>query len=184
MFKQFFVLLCLIILTIACQPTETPELTQAQRLEIADSVRQKNQEMMEIAALSNEESFNKGMAYWVESSDELWMGNPGIFVNRTEIIPTKEGIIEDYKPMIGTRARTNYTIGNEYFAVLSADHVVHVYEAKYSITDLEGETGPEYPMTATAVWVKRDGDWKILHYHQSWRTDIEETEAEEKTENY
>lgn len=182
MFKQFFVLFCLVVLIIACQPTETPELTEAQRQVIVDEIKQKTQEIFDLALLSNEENFNKLMTYWVESNDELWMGNPGLFVNRTEIVPTKEAFVEYWKPSIGSRLRTNYKIGKEYFAVLSADHVVHAYEAKYSITNLQGETGPEYPMAVTAVWINKNGDWKILHYHQSWRTDIQETQTEKEAE--
>ena len=55
-----------------------------------------------------------------------------------------------------------------YIAVLSANHAVHVYKANYSITNLKGETGPELPQTVTTVWVRKNGEWKILHSHDSW----------------
>ena len=75
MFKQFFVLFCLVALIIACQPTETPELTDAQHQAIADEIRQKTQEMWDLAREFNEESFNKMMDFVVESDEESWMGN-------------------------------------------------------------------------------------------------------------
>jgi hypothetical protein len=71
-------------------------------------------------------------------------------------------------------------VNKDYIAVMSRDHVVYVTEGSYSITNLEGETGPEYPWTSTAVWVNKEGEWKILHYHQSWSNTPIKTEGEEE----
>ena len=185
MCKRLFVLFCLVILIVACQPAEetetveTPGLTDVQRQEIAAEIRQIEQELFDMNTLLDEENYNKGMSYWADSDTPEWMGNPAIFVNRTKIITTNEALDEYFRPSIGTRGGTNFTLGTDSVAVLSPDLAIHVYDAKYSITNLEGETGPEYPMAATAVFVKKDGEWKILHYHQSWSSTPVEAEKEE-----
>lgn len=182
MCKRLFVLFCLVILIVACQPTEkaeTAEMTGEQRQAIAAEIRQINQEFFDLNMLMDEEKYNKGLTFWADSDDPAWMGNPAIFVNRTSIITTNEAFDEFWRPLIGTRGITNFTMGTDCVAVLSPDLAIHVYDAKYSITNLEGETGPEYPMTATSVFVKKDGEWKILHHHQSWSETPIETEKEE-----
>ena len=156
MCKRLFVLFCLVVLIVACQPAEeveTPGLTDVQRQEIAAEIRQIEQELFDLNTLLDEENYNKGMSNWADSDTLEWMGNPAIFVNRTKIITTNEALDEYFRPSLGTRGGTNYALGTDCIAVLSPDLAVHVYDAKYSIINLEGETGPEYPMAATAVFV-------------------------------
>jgi len=181
MFKQFFILFCLVVLIIACQPTEIPELTDAQRQAIANEIRQIYQDMMEEAKNINEEIFNKWLDLWVESNDESWLGNPALWVSRLQIIPTKEEIEKLWRPILGRRASEEREMTDDYVAVLSPNHAIHVLKAKSILTDSEGNT-TENLMTATTVYVKRNGEWKILHYHQSWRPDIQETQTEKEAE--
>jgi len=58
-------------------------------------------------------------------------------------------------------------MGEVYIAVLSTDHAVHVYKAKWSMTNKDGEVTGEGPLTATTVWIRKNGEWKVLHFHQS-----------------
>jgi len=156
------------VLLLACQTSERAELTDAQRQEVADVIKQKTQEML---SLTKSEDFDKGMAFWNEDGDPSWVGNSGVMVHMTEILPTKESIETSFRPMTQSRTSTNYKINHEYVAVLSLTHAVHVYEGTFSVTDNDGNTGEEYPITATTVWILKDGEWKILHFHQSWRTE-------------
>ena len=55
--------------------------------------------------------------------------------------------------------------------VLTADAVLQAYKGTYHITNLDGEPSPEYPMTASILWIRHEGEWKIVHHHQSWSTD-------------
>jgi hypothetical protein len=181
MLKRFLILFCLAALMISCQPTETPEMTDAERQEIADIIKQKNQEILALNESMDEEAFDKMMDSWLDTDDESWLGNPGAFVQGIRIIPTLEAMEKFFRPMTKSRSSTNFMVNKDYISVMSKNHAVYVVEGKYSITNLEGETGPEYPWTSTAVWVNKNGEWKTLHYHQSWsNTPIETEEKEEE----
>jgi len=179
MFKQFFILFCLVVLIIACQPTEIPELTDAQRQTIETEIRQIYQHTMQEAKNMNEENFNKWLDLLVETNDESWLGNPALWVNRLQIIPTKEEIEKFWRPIMARRISEEREMTDDYVAVLSPNHAIHVLKAKSIITEPEGNIW-ENLMTATTVYVKRNGDWKILHYHQSWRPETKEEKEAEK----
>jgi ketosteroid isomerase-like protein len=74
------------------------------------------------------------------------------------------------------------TVLKDYVSVISKEIAVYTYEGKFSITNLEGETGSEYPLTTSVVYTKKDDGWKILHYHHSWSDEPVEEKKEEKEE--
>lgn len=178
--KRILVLFCLAALMISCQPKEIPEMTDMERQEIADIIKQKNQESLALNQSMDEGVYDKWMAFWLDTDDASWLGNPGAFVQGIRVIPTLEAMEKYFKPMLKSRSSTNFTVNKDYISVMSRDHTVSVLEGSFSVTNLEGETGPEYPWTSTAVWVKKDGEWKILHLHQSWSNTPIKTEEEEK----
>jgi hypothetical protein len=180
MMRRLLVLFCLAVLMISCQPKEVPEMTDAERQEIADIIKQKNQESLALNESMGEEAYEKMMSFWLDTDDPSWLGNPGAFVQGIRVVPTLEAIDKFFRPMLKSRTSTNFTVNKDYISVMSREHVVYVVEGSYSITNLEGETGPEYPWTATSVWVNKEGEWKMLHYHQSWRTTPIKTEEEER----
>jgi len=137
--------------------------------------------MMKLAKNFTEENFNKMFEFWVESNDESWLGNPAIWVSNIQIIPTLEKLDESWRPAIDRRASEELEMIDDYVAVLSHDHAIYVLKAKYTINDIDGNTY-ENLMTATTVYVKKNGVWKILHYHQSWAPEKQKTQEEKKTE--
>jgi hypothetical protein len=180
MLKRFLILFCLAALMISCQPKEMPEMTDMERQEIADIIKQKSQESLALNESMDEEVYDKWMDFWLDTDDASWLGNPGAFVQGIRVIPTLEAMDKFFRPLTKSRSSTNFTVNKDYISVLSRDHAVYVTEGSYSVTNLDGETGPEYPWTSTAVWVNKDGEWKMLHYHQSWSDTPIETEEEEK----
>ena len=68
MLKRFLILFCLVVLIIACQTTETPKLTDVERQEIADIIKQKSQENLKLNASFNEENFNKNWKRFCQKS--------------------------------------------------------------------------------------------------------------------
>ena len=171
MTKRLYFLMGLIILGLACQQSGPIELTDAKRQEISAQIRQTNQEMFDQFKESKQENFDKWMTFYVESNEASWMDNPAIFVNRLGILKTKESIDESWRPVVDRRGSSVMMIDEDYIAVLSMDHAVHVYKGNWSVTNKDGEITGEGPYTATTVWVRKNGEWKILHYHQSWDTD-------------
>ena len=171
MAKRFYFLLGLIILFSTCQQTGPIELTDALRQKIAGEIRQRNQEHIDLPKEIKHDTFDRMKAFFVESNDPSWIDNPALFVNRLNIIKTKESYDETFRPTVDRYSSVVYTISEDYVAVLSADHAVHVYKVKWSMTNKDGEITGEGPLTATTIWVRKNGEWKILHFHQSWTTD-------------
>ena len=124
-------------------------------------------------ATGPENDLDASLAYFMDDVASQFVGEPALFLNRLVLYPSKADVRQAFEPMMARRSGTTYSLTNEYVAVLSADHAVQVIEAMYAITDTLGNTGPEYPLANTTVWVRRDGEWKILHFHQSWSTDID-----------
>lgn len=51
--------------------------------------------------------------------------------------------------------------------VLSPDVVLVSAVSEGTYTDKAGFTSPPVGLGSTAVFVRRDGDWRVVHYHQS-----------------
>ncbi|UCE40546.1 MAG: nuclear transport factor 2 family protein [Candidatus Aminicenantes bacterium] len=182
MCKRLFVLFCLVILIVACQPAEEAEpveMTDAQRHEIADTIKQAYQDYLDYDWKNNPDWYSK---FFVEDNEVSWMGNPGIFVHGIRILPNRSAMEAVFNPMLENRTSTNMMVLKDFVSVISDTVAVYTFEGKYSITNLEGETGPDYPYTTSVVYLKKDDGWKMLHYHQSWsNTPIKE--EKEETEN-
>jgi len=166
MLKTFIVLFCLSALTLAGQSQEAVPMTDAQRQEVAKEIRMRVDEWRQLGKDMNENSFNKAMEFYLETSDESWMGKPALFVNRLQIIPTKEAFDKLWRPIMGKRQSEVQESIDDYIAVLSPYHAVYFYKGKDVIASAGGKT--ENLIAATVVFVKKSGLWKILHYHQSW----------------
>lgn len=169
--KRLLLIMGLIALTWACQTTGEKEMTIEQRQEVANTIKQQFQKWTDLLKDHNQENFDKVMYDYVESNDEAWMDNPAFFLNMMTLLPTKEKIDEVFRPIIEVRSSSNYKIDEDYVAVISAECAVYVFEGTFSITDKDGNTGDDIPMSGTYVYVLRNGEWKFLHTHQSWQDD-------------
>ena len=169
--KQLLLFMGLFAMICACQPTGEKEMTNEERQEIASTIKQNFKETIELGKNNNQENFEKWMNVYVESNDEAWMNNPALWLNMLYLYPTKEAISEAWKPKEGSRSGTNFNIEEDYIAVLSPENAVYVFKGTYSITDKDGNTGDDYPMSGTNVYVLRNDEWKLFHIHQSWQND-------------
>ena len=98
------------------------------------------------------------------------MNNPAIWLNMMTLYPTTERINEVWMPISDVRSATNYYVDEDYVAVISDECAVYVFKGTFTITDKEGDTTDPVPMSGSFVYVLRNNDWKVLHMHQSWRT--------------
>ena len=164
-----FSAVAVLTLVAACQaaPPEAPALD---RQAIADEVQQTVNAWMETGPTND---LDAAAAFFMDDLSTYFVGDPMLFFNRLRVYPTKPDFVQAFEPSMANRTGTHYNQTGSSFVVLSADAVVHTYQGTYNITNLEGVTGPDYPMTVTVVWVRHEGAWKILHLHQSWSTDIE-----------
>ena len=165
--KNLLTLFALILLVgTSCQ--EKKELTDIQRKEIAENIRNRTQEWFNTFKEANHENLDLFLDFFVESDEASWMNNPALWVGNIDIRSTKEKTEKLWRPMVDERSSHDLKIVEDYIAVLSADHVIHVFKANYRITNIEGNIGEEHTSVITNVYIRKNDVWKILHHHQSY----------------
>lgn len=165
--KNLLTLFSLILLVgTSCQ--EKIELTDTQRKEIADNIRNRTQEWLNTIKEANQENLDMFLDFWVETDEASWMDNPALWVSNLDIVPTRKKMEDFWRPIIDERSSHDLKIVKDYISVLSADQAIHVFKANYRITDAEGNIGEEHTCVMTNVYVRKNDVWKILHHHQSY----------------
>ena len=166
--KKLLLILGVFALLASCQ-TKQNDITPEEQEEIAKIIRSNVQFMVDSLTLNNQATFEKQLETWAETNDKAWVGEPAMWLNMMYLFPSKESIRETWDPSRVSRQKTNMKIDEDYIAVLSRESALYVFKGVFSITDKDGITGVEIPMSGTYVFVLRDGEWKTIHNHQSWK---------------
>lgn len=154
----------------ACQGPP-PEMTDADRQTVADEVRQASEQW--VAAWARND-IDAATAVLVDDPGAYFVGVPGVWVNNLDFVPTVEKVRAAWDREKAARSASRVFPSEESIAVLSQDHAVQVLVGEWNVTDADGVTTPNYPLTITLVWVRQGGGWRILHWHQSWTMNLEE----------
>jgi hypothetical protein len=96
------------------------------------------------------------------------LGSPALFAHGTRLLPTGQDVRDLFASMAQSRGGTKFTLVESHVAPLSLTSALQVTVQHFSVIDTLGVAGPVYPVTATTLWIKEDGAWKIAHFHQSW----------------
>jgi len=162
-----FPAVAVLFLTSACQAPPPPEtdFTPADREAVAEEVRQASEAWIDAWARND---IDAAMAALVHDLDAYYVGDPGMFLNNLAFVPDAEGVEVGFASAREDRSATGIFPSEESIAVLSRDHAVQVWVAEWNVTDAQGVTTPNYPLTASLVWVRQDGIWRILHWHHTW----------------
>jgi uncharacterized protein (TIGR02246 family) len=150
-------------------PTAPPEMTETDRQVVADEVKQASKDWIATWAQND---IDGALAYFLEDLGSYFVGEPGLFLNNYTLLPTLTEVSAVFEGAREARSGSGIFPLEESVAVLSPDHAVQVWVAEFNVTDTEGVTTPNYPVTMTLVWVRHEGAWKIMHFHQTWTTDI------------
>lgn len=159
--------LAVFMLFSACQPAPPPEFTEADRAAIAEEVMEVAQGLRSALAAND---FEAQMTAWAENAGAYWVGDPAMYLNRLVVLTDVEAIRAYWEPAMEGRSANNLMPSEEYVAVLSPDVALHVYEGDWSVADTTGAITGEGRITGTTVFVREDGEWRQIHYHQSWDT--------------
>jgi len=165
---KLFLIFGLVVFVFACQPAKNQEMTTEQRQEIAKTIRKEVKDILTLQRDFTVENHEKLLLNWVESDDKAWMGNPALWFNMLYLYPDKESL-ESWRPTpTSTRTATNFYIDEDYVAVISPECALYTFKGSFTITNKNGETTEKTPNSGSFVYVLRNGEWKILHTHQSW----------------
>jgi uncharacterized protein (TIGR02246 family) len=140
----------------ACQPATT-ELTEEQKTEIADSVAAMHNDMWQTWSTRDLDSI---MPYFVNSPDAGWGFPGGMYYGYENLTAYARSLLDGV-------ASADFAATERRVDVLSRDVVCVREYGTYSWTTTAGVT-QQFDDYMTTIWVRRDGEWKVLHYHESY----------------
>ena len=165
--RVFYLTLGLLVMTLGCQTN--PELTDQEKESIVKAVKERSQLFWVTNNQSyNSESMQKFMSLIDENCDQAWQTDPAMAVFNIGIIKFRTEVESFWKTAIESRNSTNVTIVEDYFAVLSKDKVLEVNKGDYTVAGKDSITYGPFSMVNTIVWVNKNGEWKMLHCHESY----------------
>jgi ketosteroid isomerase-like protein len=162
--RRFVLAVFALTVLAACQPTTT-ELTEEQKAEIADTVRQVYADFL---SAGDPVDFERMMTFAHPDVEQYYVGEPAQWVNLLTVYPDNDRVREVWEPIMAGRRSQETVINDEYVAVLAENMAVHVVEGTYAITDTLGNTTEPNRLTASTVWIREGEEWKMIHMHQSW----------------
>jgi ketosteroid isomerase-like protein len=146
-----------LVLLSACQAPPV-EMTEAEIAQIEAEVEAATNEWWEV--WSAFEDFDRFMTFVADEPETLWIA---------DAVPTfgKAAIDANFRPVQDAFQRQDNTRVEWRTIVLARDVAYTVRINDCFQIDLEGNPGPTVRYAETMVWVKRDGEWKVLIGHGS-----------------
>ena len=141
----------------ACQPADT-ELTDYQKGEIEAEV---NLELETIWDPFRQADFDRGIAYWEDSPEQLFGTSEG------GILKGFAAIDAAFRPTFTTIASQEINVDETHIEVVTRDVVYAMQRGTYSETDTSGVTGPTWPFAYSFLWTRTDAGWKVSSAHMS-----------------
>ena len=154
--RLVFAAVSLAFLATACQPATT-ELTEEQKAEIAAEV---NAIHAENARAWLDADFDRGMMAFQNSQDMIYAFEGGLMHGWDTMYDTWAALHEG-------APRQEMTFAETHTVVLARDVVCIMAQGTFAVVDEAGLVGPENPFALTLIYVRRDGEWKILIGHES-----------------
>ncbi len=165
--KKLMLIICLIAF-FSNENFAQSELSSEERKVIEQAVKLKSQEFWELFTKDySEQNLNRLMDLFVKTEDVAWMNKPAIHLNSFRIIYSKEELKDLLSRVFELRHSSPTTIIENYFAVISNDVVVEILTNENYIITADGNRSPDYETGNTTVWVLRNDEWKILHWHRT-----------------
>jgi uncharacterized protein (TIGR02246 family) len=90
----------------------------------------------------------------------------GAFIRDGELLLTRQEVYETFKVAYAGLEAQDIEVGRQNVIVLAPDIAVLVGEGKSTSTTKDGRVFSS-PWAETVIYVLRDGEWKVIHAHQS-----------------
>ena len=141
----------------ASQPA-TAELTEEQKAEIAAEVDSVMNEWWTVWSTALD--YDRGMSFFLDEPETAWADDGQVYYTATVIDET-------FRPFFAGLQRQDLTPIDSRTIVLTSDVVYTIRHNTIVAVDTAGNAGPEIRFAETIVWVKRNGEWKVLLGHGS-----------------
>jgi len=150
--RLVFAAVALVFLTPACQPATT-ELTEEQKAEIAATVDSLTNEWWAAWEVFDLE---QGLSFIHDGPEMTWASD-----GYRTVYSVAEGR-DVWGAGIAGLQRQDLEVTNSRTVVLAPDIVWTLREFDYVVVDTAGNTVAEGQFKETAVWVKQNGEWKVM----------------------
>lgn len=155
-FRWSALTLLVLATAIGCAPLQPATFTEAQAQAVRDTVTVlENALNMAVDALD----CDSGMAH-VGNQEPAFVGN-GM------VIRTAVAMREMCGGMVAQRTGAVFVIDTLNAHALSPESAYVVREGDYTINLLDGSS-TTLRLVMTTVWARQDGEWKMVHLHESW----------------
>ncbi len=144
------------IAAVACQPATT-ELTEEQKAAIADTV---NALLDDYWDAWRDVDFDRGMSFFLDAPETA-------FASADQVDYGLATLDSKYRPFMATFESQEITLADSRTTVLASNAVYTMQRGTYVQTDTAGVVGDTLPFAYSMVWVRRNGEWKVLAGHQS-----------------
>jgi ketosteroid isomerase-like protein len=152
----------LLLAVAACQP-RTAALTDQRKAEIAAEVNALNAQYWDAWRAAD---WDRGVAYYVDSPDFVWAAGGTVYFG--------VNVLQESRPRFNSVASQTFTFQDSRTIVMAPDAVTVTALGTWAQTDTAGVTGPAREFAWTAVWMLRNGEWKMHLVHMSYPVRVHE----------
>ena len=145
----------LMLVVVACQP-RAATLTDARKAEIAAEVSTRNAEYWDAWRAAD---WDRGMAFYADSPDFVWAAGGTVF-SLSEL--------QHSRPRFARVASQIFAFRDSRTFVMAPNVATVTALGTWAQTDTAGVTGPAREFAWTALWLLRDGEWKMYMVHMSY----------------
>ena len=144
------------ITPVACQPATT-ELTEEQKAAIADTV---NALLDDYWDAWRDVDFDRAISFFLDAPETA-------FAWADQVDYGLATLDSKYRPIMATFESQEITLTDSRTTVLASNAVYTMQRGTYVQTDTAGVVGDTLPFAYSMVWVRHNGEWKVLAVHQS-----------------
>ena len=141
---------------VACKPTVT-ELTDEQKAALTDTVSAVHEEMMQRWLATD---FDSVMPYFLNSPEVGWAWSGGVRHGYADL-----GAL--FRPIFDSFESAEFAVGDRRVDVLAREAACVREYGAYTTTYTKGMTRKRDPFVMTTIWVRRNGESKILHIDEA-----------------
>jgi hypothetical protein len=141
----------------ACQPAAT-EFTEEQRTAIAETV---NGLMAEYWDAERSADYDRARGHIHDSPETVYACPKGRLFHPFEVFDSRS------REVWGSMVEQDVQIAESRTTVLAQNVASVMQRGTFAVTDTSGVVMPETNFAFTALWVRQEGDWKMLQMHRS-----------------
>jgi ketosteroid isomerase-like protein len=146
----------LALLVAGCAAPQPPAFTEAQAQSIRDTISAMDTRMN---AAVDALDCTTGLGYIGDRQP--------VFVSNAMVVRTKPGLMTACEGMVAPRTGATYVTDTLSVHPLSPEAAYLVREGNYTINFKDGRTVTQR-LIMTTVWQRQDGEWKMVHLHESY----------------